>query len=108
MASPFFTFEHMRKIEPKRILKNKYLWITLGFGVWMLFLDSNSWLFLRKLNKEIETLKESHRYYEEEMEKDSTLLYEFEHNPEAREKYAREQYKMKKEKEDLFIIKEEK
>lgn len=85
-------------------LKNRYLLVGAVFLVWMLFIDTNSWWFHRELDQEIDELEEAKEYYKEEIERDSTLLFELDSSPEALERYARERYRMKKENEDLFII----
>lgn len=85
-------------------LKNRYLLVGAVFLVWMLFIDTNSWWFHRELDQEIDELEEATEYYKEEIERDSTLLFELDSSPEALERYARERYRMKKENEDLFII----
>ena len=46
--------------------------------------------------------------YKEEIEKDSTKIYNLNNNPEEQERFARERFLMKKENEDLFIIREKK
>ncbi len=76
------------------------------FLVWMLFVDTNSWWFHRELDQEIGELEEATEHYRNEIEHDSTLLYELDSNPEALERYVRERYRMKKENEELFIITE--
>ncbi len=85
-----------------KILSNKYVLITTIFVIWMLFLDSNTWL-IWKLNKEISKTEKSIDYYKNEIEKDEVLLEKLK-DPEALEIYAREQFFMKKENEDIFII----
>ena len=40
------------------------------------------------------------------LKKDSTELYNLKNNPEAQEKFAREKFLMKKDNEDIFIIKD--
>lgn len=85
-----------------KILRNKYILISTVFVLWMLFLDSNTWLIL-KLNKEISKTEKSIHYYKSELEKDQLLLEELK-DPEALEIYAREKFFMKKENEDIFVI----
>lgn len=100
------------KIERNRIFKtlkdNKYLVIFVAFLIWMLFLDTNSWVIQRDLNKKIEKLEERKEFYKNEISNDRKALDEINNNPEMLEKYARERFFMKKKKEDIFIIKEDK
>jgi cell division protein FtsB len=87
---------------------NRYLLVGVVFVVWMLFLDDNSFLFHKKLDRELNELEEAEEYYLEEIENDQALIIELDSNPEALEGIAREEYHMKKDKEDVYIIKEQK
>ena len=86
-----------------KIVSNKYLLISLLFGVWMLFLDNYSYMDQRQINNQIDELQDNKKYYQDEIRKDKeniTLL----KNQDQVEKYAREKYHMKKDSEDVFII----
>ncbi len=87
-------------------MSNKYFIVTLGFLVWLLFLDANSYLTQKELNQTIENLKEDIQFYQNEMEKDNTVLEKLD-NKGTYEKIAREKYHMKKPNEDVFIIKKQ-
>ena len=69
----------------------------------MLFFDANSWLIHRELNKEIEGLNTKKEFYEREIKSDTKEIKKLQ-TPEGIEKYARENYNMKKENEDIYII----
>lgn len=86
-----------------RVLSNRYVLISLFFVVWMLFFDNYSWLNQRPLDKEIEELEANKRYYENEIRRDSMSI-EALKDPNQVEKYAREQYYMKRDSEDIYII----
>ena len=86
-----------------KIVSNKYLLISLLFGVWMLFLDNYSYLELRKLNKQIEEKEAEKKYLKEETTKDKQNI-KLLKNQDQVEKYAREKYYMKKDSEDIYII----
>ncbi|MGO3708235.1 MAG: FtsB family cell division protein [Mesonia hippocampi] len=86
-----------------KIISNKYVIILLVFGVWMLFFDSNSWLIHQELDQELKELKNNKTYYEEEILNDKKTIKDLNH-PVAIEKYARENYFMKKDNEEVFII----
>ena len=77
---------------------------TLGFVVWMLFLDINSYLIHHELNTEIEELEESIQYYRKEIESDEKKLEELTTDDKKLEKFAREQYWMHREGEQIFLI----
>jgi len=90
-----------------KVLSNKYILIGLLFLIWMLFLDSNSWLIHRELNKELDQLDENKEYYRKEIQKDEQLINVLEDSA-GLEKFAREKYFMKKENEDIYIIEHKK
>ena len=54
--------------------------------------------------KELNALEESKAYYTEEIAKEKKVSEELRSNPAAIEKYARENYLMKRDNEDIFII----
>lgn len=86
-----------------KILSNKYFLVTLIFVIWMLFLDTNSWLIQRELNQEKKELLDNRAYYLEEIEKDKRTLQRLNDSIEI-EKFARENYYMKRPNEEIFII----
>jgi len=69
----------------------------------MLFFDENSYLNHRELDEEIEKLEDASDYYEKEIKRDSNVIENL-NNKDSLEKYAREQYKMKRDNEDIYII----
>ena len=91
-----------------KILKNKYILSLIIFFVWLLIFDRNNLIdrvkFVYKLN-EMERQKE---YYETRIEQDSRKLNELKTNRVNLEKFAREQYLMKKPNEEIFVIVEDK
>ncbi len=88
------------------LISNKFVIATGAFVVWMLFLDVNSYLIHRELNQELEELEQSIDYYEAEIASDQKQLEELTSDPEKLEKFAREQYWMKKPGETIYIIEE--
>ena len=89
-------------------LRNKYLITFIVFLVWIFFIDKFDIITQIKMNKEFKQLKQQQEFYKEEIEKDSTRIYNLNNNPEEQERFARERFLMKKENEDLFIIREKK
>jgi cell division protein FtsB len=69
----------------------------------MLFIDENSYLTHRELNKEIDKLENSIDYYQKEISKDQKVISNLK-DPDSLEKFAREEYKMKKKNEEIFIM----
>ncbi|RRO24063.1 FtsB family cell division protein [Flavobacteriaceae bacterium 14752] len=89
-----------------KILTNRYIFVLLIFLVWMLFFDTNSWLTHQKLDEEISEIESNINYYKSEIKKDKKTLKTLRDSVEI-EKFARETYFMKRENEDVFIIKYE-
>jgi cell division protein FtsB len=98
--------EIWRKIWPW--LKNKYVLTISVFAIWMLFFDQNNAVDRLQMRSEIRQLEADREYYLEQIEKDSARLHELTTDKENLEKYAREQFLMKKKNEDVFVIIEEK
>ncbi len=69
----------------------------------MLFFDANSYLFHRNLNKEINDLKEQKRLLEIEINNDKKLIEDL-NDLDNYEAFARENFFMKKENEEIYII----
>jgi cell division protein DivIC len=86
-------------------LKNKYLLTGIAFVIWMFFFDPKD---IPSTINRIDTygkVQKSELHMTKlivETKKDLSLL---KTNPQTIEKYARENYMMKKDNEDLFIIK---
>lgn len=83
--------------------KNIFIIIFVVFAVWMLFFDTNSWLIHHELNTDIEALKNEKKYYKREIEKDNKAIKKLS-TDEGLEKFAREEYYMKKDDEEIFLI----
>jgi cell division protein DivIC len=86
-------------------LKNKYLLTLVGFAVWMLFFDDRD-LFVTvfKQRRELNDLRKSKQYYEQQITGTQKELDQLKINAFTIEKYAREKYLMKRDNEDLFVI----
>ncbi|MBC8753782.1 septum formation initiator family protein [Kordia sp. YSTF-M3] len=83
--------------------KNIYIIVLTAFLIWMLFIDTNSWLTHRELNKQIELLEKQKANLQSEIDKDRKIIHTFSSMDEL-EKFARENYFMKKENEEIYII----
>jgi hypothetical protein len=87
-----------------RILFNKYTITLLAFAVWMFFFDSSSVLNRLKHREKLNDLKQEKQFFIEEIRQDSLLSQKLLTDSAAMEKFAREHYLMKKDKEDVFLI----
>ena len=96
----------LKKLRDKkwfRIASNKYLLVLLGFVLWMLFLDTNSGLIHRELNAEIDELEKNKKYYLDQINSDKAIMEQLNDSLEL-EKFARQEYYMKRENEEIYII----
>ena len=89
-------------------LKNKYVLTILVFTIWILFFDQNNMVDRMEMSGDIRQLEADKGYYMEQIEKDSTRFHELTTDKDNLEKYAREQFLMKKKNEDVFVVIEEK
>ncbi len=87
-----------------RIIINKYTITLVAFAVWMVFFDSSSVLNRMKYRDKLNSLKQEKYFYLEEIKKDSILSQKLLSDTSEIEKFARENYLMKKEKEDVFLV----
>lgn len=69
----------------------------------MLFMDTNSYLFHKELNTEINSLKEQKKKLKIEIEKDKKLIEDL-NDMDNYEAFAREKFFMKKDNEEIYII----
>jgi cell division protein DivIC len=87
-------------------LRNKYLILFLLFILWIIFIDDYNLINQNKIKNAVDDLKSQKEFYINEIKSDSTELYQLQNNPAEQEKFAREKFLMKKENEDIFIIRE--
>jgi len=89
-------------------LKNKYLLTALGFTIWILFFDARDFITSHFRERgELMKLEQSKKYYEQQIAATKQELEQLKSNPALLEKYAREKYLMKRDNEDLFLIRED-
>lgn len=87
--------------------KNKFLIAGVLFCVWIAFFDMNSWIERFQNLKELKQLEKDSEYYQQKIKEDVERLKELKTNNDNLEKFAREQYLMKKDNEDVYVIVEE-
>ncbi len=98
-----FTLAALRERMPPW-MKNKYILTLLVFLVWIILLDPNNLISRVREVKTRNRLEREKEYYMGRIEEDRRKLDELRTSNENLEKYAREQYRMKRPDEDLFII----
>lgn len=72
----------------------------------MLIFDSSNWIEMVATRRRIKSLENEKEYYLRKIEDDKKKIKELRTSPENLEKFAREQYLMKKPNEDIFIVDE--
>jgi len=95
-------FKYIEKVPP--VLRNKYILTIVIFILWVLLLDSNNLISRHKELKNLKKLKAEREYYVKRIEEDKRKLNELKTSNRNLEKFAREEYRMKKPDEDLYII----
>lgn len=101
----YFCIRMMHKILHR--LKNKYVFTLLIFLIWMLFFDPHSFISQVKLNRTLHEMEMEKEYYLTEIERDRQKAYELVTDTLTLEKFGREQYLMKRDNEDIYLIVDE-
>ena len=86
------------------LFKNFYFLFFLCFVLWMTIIDSNGFINRYRLSNKLSELNSQKEFYIKEIDKVSLDKERFESDQELLEKYAREEYLMKKESEDIFYV----
>lgn len=89
-------------------MKNKYILTGLAFLVWMFFFDRNDIISQVQLRLKLSDYRDKREYFEQQIAEVKKEKQELLTNQSSLEKFAREQYMMKKDNEDLFVIVPEK
>lgn len=90
-----------------RIVRNKYLLTLLVLFVWLLIFDRNNLIDRVKYLRAVNEMEDQKQYYIEKIKADSARLYQLKTDNDNLEKFAREQYLMKKDDEEVFVIVDE-
>lgn len=86
-----------------QVASNLYVLVLTIFMVWMLFFDQNSLLIHMELQREIQKLEQQQEFLREQIARDREVI-ETLSDPKQLEKFAREQYYLKKPDEEIYII----
>jgi cell division protein FtsB len=87
-------------------LKDKYVLATLVFLVWLTFFDRNDFFVQHEYRSKLSQLETEKQYYIDEIQKNRQSLTSLLASKKNLEKFAREKYLMKRDNEDIFVIKE--
>ena len=88
-----------------KVVKNKYVAATAVFLVFFLFLGENSIVVTHKLQREVADLRREVEQLRKDIERDSAETSSLAGNPDALEAYGREHYYMKRDNEDIYVVK---
>ncbi len=94
-------------IKIKPVVLNKYLLALIIFGVWVTCFDKYNLIKRWKTGNNIKQLETEISFYRNEIENNKEKMQELQSSDENLEKFAREQYLMKKAEEDIFIFDED-
>ena len=96
----------MKKMLP--LLKNKYFIASVLVIGWVLFFDKNDVFSQLDLTKQVNKLRAEKKYFTDEIQKNKRDMMELRTNPKNLEKFARENYLMKKDDEVIYVLVPEK
>ncbi|HEU4470452.1 MAG TPA: septum formation initiator family protein [Flavisolibacter sp.] len=85
-------------------LRNKFLLAGMGFVIWMLFFDKNDVFTQLEWKQELREMQASKAYFIKQIEENRQFSNELQFNAAAVEKFAREKYLMKKDNEEIFLV----
>jgi len=88
-----------------KFFKNKYLICIVVFVVWMSFFDVKDWGLLIERHNKISELEKSEKMLSEQIQETRAELNLLRSDAQSIERYAREKYYMKKDNEDIFLVK---
>ena len=91
-------------IQIIKLIANKYIITIFLFLIWMLFIDDYNLINKKSTIEKINYLQERKKFLSNEIKKDSIKKVLLENNVNEQERIAREKFLMKKDNEDLFII----
>ncbi len=92
------------KIQWNKAYRNKYLIASVIFVLIVTFFDDNNLIERFKLIEESNSLKSQIEFYENEIGESNRKYKELETNSKNLEKFAREEFFMKKDNEEVYII----
>jgi len=96
-------FKNLKQKKSFKIMTNMYVLVLTVFVVWMLFFDTNSLLIHLELRKEIKKLEKTQDFLKEEIARDKKIIEKLSDEDEL-ERFAREEYYLKKKNEEIYLI----
>ena len=87
-----------------KILGNKYVLTTIGFIAWTVYFDQNDLLSLRERQRELDNVKGNIDFLNKDLAQMNAEKVGLLHDRHKLEEYARENYHMKRDNEDIYVI----
>lgn len=91
----------------KPIVLNKYLLTIIIFAILIFFVDKHNIMGRIRNQRKIDKLETEIEHYQNEIKNNKDKINELQSSDENLEKFAREQYLMKRSNEDVYLIEEE-
>ena len=88
-----------------KLIKNKYFIVCVSFLIWMTFFDLKDWGLIADRVQKLKELQKNEQQFTKQISETRAELVLLKSNAQTIERYAREKYLMKKDNEDLFIVK---
>lgn len=89
-----------------KVVFNKYVVVFVSFAVFVTFFDNHSLIHRWETRRRIVEMEKELKFYQGEIKLNSQKKKELQSDKENLEKFAREHYFMKRESEDIYIVKE--
>lgn len=86
------------------VFRNVFFLSGAAFAIWMLFFDENNMMVQYHRRHQLSDLSRKARYYRQEIARVDDQIDQLTTNSATQERYARENYMMKKDSEDVFVI----
>lgn len=96
-------WKDLRKKKWFGLISNIYVLVLTIFAVWMIFFDTNSLMIHLELRREIDKLKKQQEFLREEIARDKEIIEKLS-DPKELEKFAREEYYLKRKGEEIYLI----
>ncbi|SNR67753.1 Septum formation initiator [Maribacter sedimenticola] len=97
------SFKDLKQKKWFKVVTNMYVLVLSAFVIWMLFFDTNSLMIHLELRKEIKKLEKTQDFLKKEIAKDKKIIEKLSSEGEL-EKFAREEYYLKKKNEEIYLI----
>ena len=90
-----------------QFFKNKYVIVLLVLGIIIFGVTNYNVFFIMKLNRQVKELQKEEQAIRESIATDSIQSKYLQNDIDAIEKYGRENYFMKRENEDVYVVSED-